>query len=69
VKGGPPERRPLRQTEHERRLAALEDFLAGYEAVGGEITDEEILAASRHARERAVVVRSTRAGGHGGRRG
>jgi hypothetical protein len=43
---------------HERRLAALDAFLAEYEAEHGEITAEEMDAAARRARGRAVVVRS-----------
>lgn len=46
------------KTAHERRLAALDAFLAGWEAEHGEITEEEMTAAARRARERAVVVRS-----------
>lgn len=46
-----------RQVEHDRRMRALDDFLASVEAAGGEITGEEIDDASRWARERAVVVR------------
>lgn len=43
---------------HERRLLALDAFLAQYEAEHGEITAEEMDAAARRARGRAVVVRS-----------
>jgi Arc/MetJ-type ribon-helix-helix transcriptional regulator len=43
---------------HERRLAALDAFLAAYEAEHGEISTEEMDAAARRARGRAVVVRS-----------
>jgi len=46
-----------RQAEHERRMHALDDFLAAYEAEHGLIDDDEIRAASRRARARAVVVR------------
>lgn len=46
-----------RQTEHDRRLRALDDFLAAFEAEHGEIEDEDITAASRAAHARAVVVR------------
>lgn len=42
----------------DRRMQALDDFLAGYEAEHGEITAEEMREASRRARGRAVVVRS-----------
>jgi hypothetical protein len=46
-----------RQIEHERRMLALDDFLASYEAEHGEISDAEIRDASRRIRARAVVVR------------
>jgi Arc/MetJ-type ribon-helix-helix transcriptional regulator len=42
---------------HDRRLRALDEFLAGYEAEHGEITDSEMRDAARRARSRAVVVR------------
>ena len=45
------------KAEHERRIAALDEFLAGYEAAHGPITDEEIDDAVHRARGRAVVVR------------
>jgi|ERR1022692_826266 Arc/MetJ-type ribon-helix-helix transcriptional regulator len=44
---------------HDRRLAALDYFLAAYEAEHGEITEEEMRNAARRARGRAVVVRGT----------
>ena len=47
------------KTAHERRLAALDAFVAEYEAEHGEISTEEMDAAARRARGRAVVVRST----------
>ena len=46
-----------RQADHDRRMQALDVFLAAYEAEHGEISDAEIVAASRRARERAIVVR------------
>lgn len=46
-----------RQAEHDRRLAALGEVLADFEAEHGALTDAEIAGASRWARERAVVVR------------
>lgn len=46
-----------RQTAHDRRMAALDEFLAEYEAEHGEITEEEIRAAQRRSRSRAIVVR------------
>ena len=46
-----------RQAEHDRRMGALDEFLAAYEAEHGVISDEEIRDASRRARSRALVVR------------
>lgn len=46
-----------RQSEHDSRLTALGEFLAEYEAEHGQITESEIVEATRWARERAVVVR------------
>lgn len=46
-----------RQAHHDRRMAALDDFLDAYEADHGEITEEEIREATRRTRERALVVR------------
>jgi Arc/MetJ-type ribon-helix-helix transcriptional regulator len=45
------------KADHDRRLHALDDFLAAYEAEHGEITEDEMRAAARRARERAIVVR------------
>src|SRR4249920_541133 len=45
------------KADHDRRLQALDDFLAAYEAEHGEVTDEEMRDAARRARERAIVVR------------
>ena len=45
------------KADHDRRLQALDDFLAAYEAERGEITDDEMRDAARRARERAIVVR------------
>ncbi len=45
------------KAEHDRRLAALDEFLRAYEAEHGEITDQEIAEAVHGARARAVVVR------------
>ncbi len=47
-----------RQADHDRRMKALDEFLDGYEAAHGEITEQEIEAATRRARSRAVVVRT-----------
>lgn len=57
-----------RQAAHDRRMAALDEFLAEYEAEHGEITDEEIRAAQRRSRSRAVVVRRAPAEKRGGSR-
>ena len=46
-----------RQATHERRLQALGEFLAAYEAEHGEITDAEMRAATRGAEARAITVR------------
>ena len=45
------------KADHDRRLRALDDFLAVYEAEHGPVTEEEIRDAARRARGRAVVVR------------
>ena len=45
------------KADNDRRLQALDDFLAAYEAEHGEITDEEMRDAARRAREQAIVVR------------
>ena len=47
-----------RQAEHDRRMQALDEFLAAYEAEHGEITDQEMRDAERRARSQAVVVRT-----------
>ncbi|MBU6422951.1 MAG: hypothetical protein KGJ98_03570 [Chloroflexota bacterium] len=46
-----------RQAEHDRGLKALGEFIRGYEAQHGAITDEEIRDAQSHYRERTVTVR------------
>lgn len=51
--------------EHDRRLRGVDDFIAAYEAEYGEITDEEMDAAYRAARARAVVVRGGEIAGTG----
>lgn len=43
--------------DHDRRLRGIGDFIAAYEAEHGEITEEEMDAAVRSMRERAIVVR------------
>jgi Arc/MetJ-type ribon-helix-helix transcriptional regulator len=50
------------KADHDRRLQALDDFLAAYEAEHGQITEDEMRDAARRARERAVVVRGGSAG-------
>jgi hypothetical protein len=55
------------KADHDRRLAALDDFLAIYEAEHGEITEQEMRDAARRARASAVVVRGCPAGTAGGR--
>jgi Arc/MetJ-type ribon-helix-helix transcriptional regulator len=45
------------KADHDRRLQALDEFLAAYEAEHGEITEDEMRDAARRARERAIVVR------------
>jgi len=58
-----------RQAEHDRRMQALDEFLAAYEAEHGEITEDEIREAQRRSRARAVVIRTPPAGkGAGSRR-
>ena len=42
---------------HDRRLRALDEFVAAFEAEQGEITEAEMSEAARRARGRAVVVR------------
>jgi hypothetical protein len=48
--------------ENDARLKALAFALGEFEREHGKITDEEMAAAGREARRRAVVVRGTRAG-------
>jgi hypothetical protein len=45
------------KADQDRRLQALDDFLAAYESEHGQITEEEMREAARRARERAIVVR------------
>lgn len=49
------------KAEHDRRMQALDGFLATYEAEHGAITEAEIDEAVRRARSRATVVRSAQA--------
>ena len=50
---------------HDRRLEALVAFVGAYEAEHGEITAEEIQAAARRARGRALTVRGRTPAGRG----
>jgi Arc/MetJ-type ribon-helix-helix transcriptional regulator len=52
-----------KKAEEERRFRALDKFFAEYEARNGAITTEEMEAAQRWRRERAIVVRGGRAVG------
>ena len=45
------------KVDHDRRMQALDKFLAAYESAHGEIAEDEMADAARRARERAVVVR------------
>ena len=54
------------KAEQDRRLRALDQFIAAYEAEHGEITDEQMDAAVRSMRERAIVVRGGAPGDNGG---
>ncbi len=47
-----------RQAEHDRRMRALDEFLESYEGEHGVITEDEMVAAARRARSRAIVVRT-----------
>jgi hypothetical protein len=51
--------------DHDRRLRGIGDFIAAYEAAHGEITEEEMEAAVRSMRERAIVVRGGKVVRHG----
>jgi Arc/MetJ-type ribon-helix-helix transcriptional regulator len=54
------------KADRDRRLAALDDFIASYEAEHGEISEQEMADATRRARGRAVVVRGPRGRGSRG---
>lgn len=57
----------LRQkADHERKLRGLDEFIKAYEAEYGEITDEEMEAAYRSMKARAIVVRGDEAHGDSG---
>jgi Arc/MetJ-type ribon-helix-helix transcriptional regulator len=51
---------------HDRRLRALDEFVAAFEAEHGEITDAVMREAARRARGRAVVVRGEPGPAHKG---
>lgn len=53
------------KADRDRRLTALDEFIAAFEAEHGEISGQEMAEAARRARGRAVVVRGRR--GHGSR--
>ncbi len=55
------------KADHDRRLRAIDEFLAAYEAEHGPVTDEEMRDAARRARGRAVVVRGAPEGQGPGR--
>jgi Arc/MetJ-type ribon-helix-helix transcriptional regulator len=46
-----------RQADHDVRLRALDEFIAGYEADHGEISAEEMTSARRRTASKAVVSR------------
>ena len=51
---------------HDQRLRALDEFVAGFEAEYGEITEAQMSEAGRRARGRAVVVRGEPGPAHRG---
>jgi Arc/MetJ-type ribon-helix-helix transcriptional regulator len=51
------------KADEDRRLAALDEFIADFEAEHGEITESEMRDAARKARASAVVVRGPRSQG------
>jgi Arc/MetJ-type ribon-helix-helix transcriptional regulator len=60
------------KADQDRRLRALDEFLAAFEAEHGPISEQEMDEAARAARGRAVVVRGApepKRGGARGRRG
>jgi Arc/MetJ-type ribon-helix-helix transcriptional regulator len=54
------------KADHDRRLRALDDFISAYDVEHGEISEQEMRDAARHARARAVVVRGAGDGGRAG---
>ena len=54
------------KADRDRRLAALDEFIAAFEAEHGEISEQEMADAARRARSRAVVVRGPQGRGPSG---
>lgn len=46
------------KADHDRRMAALDAFVAAFEAENGQITDDEVAEVTRRTRARATVVRA-----------
>ena len=46
-----------RQVEHDERMRALGEFISAWEADHGAITEAEMAAAVREARQKSIVVR------------
>jgi hypothetical protein len=46
------------KADHDRRMSALDAFLAAFEAEHGHISQDEITDATRRTRARAIVVRA-----------
>lgn len=49
-----------RQVAHDRRMRAMDELIAEYEAEHGVITDEEIAATTKRLRAKATPVRGRR---------
>ena len=49
-----------RQLEHEQRIAALDVFLAAFEAEFGVISENDIVSATKRSRANAVSVRGAK---------
>ena len=43
------------EAQHDRRLRGIDDFIAAYEAEHGEVTEEEMEAAYRRVKARAIA--------------
>jgi predicted Zn-dependent peptidase len=50
----------VNQIAHEQRMAALDRYLEAYEAEFGEITPDDIVAATRRTRANSIVVRGSK---------